>query len=75
MVVEKTCKTNPEMEGCQSLPNTGPVEIILAVVIVAGIIGGGVYYYRTQKVLKKVEGRAKGEGEGNTPEQTPGQQI
>ena len=63
VVVEKTCKTNPEMEGCQELPNTGPVEIVLAAVIVAGIIGGGIYYYRTQKVLKKVEGKAKGEGD------------
>lgn len=52
---EKTCLTNPEMEGCQQLPNTGPVEIIMAIVVVIGIVGGGYYLYRTQKVLKTVE--------------------
>lgn len=58
---EKNCATNPEMEGCQELPNTGPVEIILAIVIIAGIIGGGYYFYRTKKTLKSVEKDAKGD--------------
>lgn len=58
---EKNCKTNPEMEGCQSLPNTGPVEIILAIAIVIGLAGGGFYYYRTHKTLKKVENKVKGD--------------
>ena len=57
---EKTCATNPEMEGCQELPNTGPVEIILAIVIIIGIGGGGYYLYRTQKTLKTVEGSVSG---------------
>ncbi len=57
---EKNCKTNPEMEGCQELPNTGPLEIVLAIVIIAGIGGGGYYLYRTQKTLKTVENSVSG---------------
>lgn len=60
-VVIKNCKTNPEMEGCEELPNTGPLEIVMAVIIVLGITGGGFYVYRTQKALKKALGTAKGE--------------
>ena len=37
------------------LPNTGPVEIILAIVVILGICGGGYYFYRTKKTLKIVE--------------------
>lgn len=62
-VVEKTCKTNPEMEGCKELPNTGPVEIIMAIVIIIGIGTGGYYLYRTQKTLKTVEGDVFGKGD------------
>lgn len=57
---EKNCKTNPEMEGCQELPNTGPIEIVLAIVIIAGIAGGGYYFYRTKKTLTTVENKATG---------------
>ena len=57
---EQNCKTNPEMAGCQELPNTGPVEIILAIVIVLGIGGGGYYLYRTQRTLKTVENSVSG---------------
>ena len=58
---EKNCKTNPEMEGCQELPNTGPLEIIMAIIIIAGIGGGGYYLYRTKKTLKTAESAVKGE--------------
>ncbi len=57
------CATNPEMEGCQSLPDTGPVEIILAIVIVLLIGGGGYYFYRTKKTLKTVEQDVAGKTE------------
>ncbi len=57
---EKNCKTNPEMEGCQELPSTGPLEIVMAAVVVLGICGGGYYLYRTKKTLAKVESKAKG---------------
>jgi uncharacterized repeat protein (TIGR01451 family) len=58
---EKNCKTNPEMEGCQELPSTGPLEIVMAIVVILGIGGGGYYLYRTKKTLNKVESAAKGE--------------
>ncbi len=63
---EKTCKTNPEMEGCQELPVTGPLEIIMAVVVVIGIGGAGYYLYRTQKTLKTVESKTTGKGSSKT---------
>lgn len=71
-VIEKTCITNPEMEGCQELPNTGPVEIIMAIVIVLGIAGGGYYYYRTQKTLKTVKQDVTGDSPAvEKKEETP----
>ena len=48
------------MKGCQEIPNTGPLEIVMAAVIIAGIGGGGYYLYRTKKTLKTVETAAKG---------------
>ena len=74
-----TCETNPNMEGCNNtptptpdtpteLPNTGPVEIVMAIVIVLGILGGGFYFFRTQRTLNRVK---KGVS-GKTPE-TPDQ--
>ncbi len=65
---EKNCKTNPEMEGCQELPSTGPLEIVMAVVVILGIGGGGYYLYRTKKTLAKVESKAKGEEIAKTEE-------
>ena len=59
-VIEKTCKTNPEMEGCQELPSTGPLEIVMAAIIIAGIGGGGYYLYRTRRTLKHVESGISG---------------
>ncbi|MBR2795674.1 DUF11 domain-containing protein [Candidatus Saccharibacteria bacterium] len=57
---EKNCKTNPEMPECQELPNTGPLEIVMAIIIVAGIGFGGYYFYRTRKALKATESSAAG---------------
>ena len=54
-VVVKTCKDDPTMEGCQELPNTGPAEIVMAIIIAVGILGGGIYFVRTQAKLKKLE--------------------
>lgn len=62
---EPTCKTNPEMEGCQQIPSTGPVEITLAIVVILGILGGAAYLYKTRKTLKTVEDAVKGEGDQN----------
>lgn len=62
---EPTCATNPEMEGCQSLPNTGPLEVVLAIIIISLIGGGGYYFYRTRKNLKNVEQGVSGKSEQN----------
>ena len=44
------------------LPNTGPAEIVLAGVIVAGLIVGIFYYINSRRTLKRLENEAKGEG-------------
>ena len=54
------CVTNPELPECQELPNTGPLEIIMAIIIVLGIAGGGYYLYRTKRTLKSVEKNVSG---------------
>lgn len=59
---EKNCKTNPEMAECQKLPETGPVEITIAIVIIIGILGAGFYFYRTKKMLKAANDNAMGKG-------------
>ena len=71
---QKTCATNPEMEGCRELPNTGPVEIIMAIVIVLGIGGGGYYLYRTKRTLKTVEDSVSGKNTDGTPKSDPSSQ-
>lgn len=65
----KDCTTNPEMPECQEMPETGPVEIVMAIVVVLGICGGGYYLYRTRKTLKTTEAVAKGQEEEKKPEQ------
>ncbi len=73
---EKNCKTNPEMEGCGELPNTGPVEIAIAIVIILGIGGGGYYLYRTHRALKTVEDSVSGKDnkpDSSNPTDTPSQ--
>ena len=52
------------MEECKSIPKAGPLEIVMAVIVIAGIGGGGYYLYRTSKTLNKVETTAKGNASG-----------
>ena len=51
-------------EGClpSELPTTGPAEIVLAGVIVAGLIVGIFYYANSRRTLKRLENEAKGDG-------------
>ncbi len=59
------------------LPNTGPVEIVMAAIIIAGIGGGGYYLYRTRKALKTVEGNISHEQtsmEDNSPKDRTGEE-
>ncbi len=62
--VEDAVTVNVEKDGCviddgDNLPdeivNTGPAEIIMAVVIILGIAAGGFYFWRTHRTLKTVE--------------------
>lgn len=62
---EEDCKTNPNLPGCASeLPdeivNTGPIEIIMATIVVLSIIAGSIYLWRTRRTLKKVEDEVSG---------------
>ena len=51
---EPTCKTNPEMEGCEEMPDTGPFEIAMVSMIVCGITGGTIYLILAKRSLKKM---------------------
>lgn len=49
---------DPEIPS--ELPKTGPVEIILAVVVLAAIIAGVAYYVKSRKAVKNVRKKVKG---------------
>lgn len=49
ITVYRACEQTPE-----ELPNTGPGEVIMAILIILVISGGGYYFYRSQKMLRKV---------------------
>lgn len=61
---EPTPDPDPEPEPTpvvpEELPNTGPAEIVLAVIIVIAVVAGGVYWYKSSKEVRKVTKRAKG---------------
>lgn len=44
----------------QELPSTGPAELVLAGIIIAGLIVGIFYYVNSKKTLKKIETEATG---------------
>lgn len=52
---EEDCETNPDLPECKRIPDTGPREIILAIVIALVIGGGAAYFWRTRRTLKTVE--------------------
>ncbi|MBQ2695480.1 DUF11 domain-containing protein [Candidatus Saccharibacteria bacterium] len=47
----------------EEIPNTGPAEIIMAIIVVLGICGGAFYLYRTRRTLKTVENKVSGSTE------------
>ena len=60
---EEDCKKNPSLEGCKVpdvIPETGPVQIALAVIVALGICAGGYYFWRTHRTLKTVESAVSG---------------
>lgn len=50
----------PDPVTPSELPTTGPVEVILALVIVGAIVAGVVYWWRGHNAVKKTSRRAKG---------------
>lgn len=55
IVVKRECAPS-------EIPETGPAEIALLIVIILGIIGGGIYWWHSRKTLKKLV-----EGNGEEP--------
>ena len=53
ITVHRACATTPA-----SLPTTGPGEAILAVIVGMAIAGCGFYFYKSQKMLRRVAGGA-----------------
>lgn len=56
--------SNPETpsdpETPTELPNTGPAEIVLAIVVMLAIVAGAVYWWKTHKNVRKVTKHARG---------------
>ena len=61
ITVKRTCNT-PVTPS--QLPTTGPGEIAMAIAIVLVITGGGFYFYRSRKMLKKMSANGT-DGTGN----------
>lgn len=70
---DPTPTPDPDPELPQEIVNTGPLEIILASLIVIGIGLGGFYLYRTQHTLntvkKEVSGKSEKPEQPSNPEQ------
>ncbi|MBR3131823.1 hypothetical protein IKG33_00185 [Candidatus Saccharibacteria bacterium] len=62
ITVTRSCE--PDTPGTpDELPNTGPLEIIMAIIVIIGIGGAGYYFYRTKKTLKTAENEVTGKDE------------
>lgn len=72
IVIEgKDCTPTPPPETPKEIVKTGPVEIIMAVVIILGIGAGGFYFYRTRRALKTVKNTVTGPEGGAAPMAAP----
>lgn len=61
-------------ETPSELPNTGPLEIVLAIIIIASIGGTGWYFLRARKAVKKANNSIINGNEDNTQNQIEDQQ-
>ena len=86
--IECFCEKYPDDEKCKDtpdtptpptptpdepeLPKTGPGEIALAIVAVVCIATGGIYWYRSQKEVAKIQNNVEGKdaGDGADPNAT-----
>ena len=68
---EEDCRANPSLPGCNipnTIPETGPLQIAMAVVVALGIGAGGFYFWRTHRTLKTVKSAVSGPSDdGITP--------
>lgn len=65
IVIEgKDCTPTPPPETPKEIVKTGPVEIVMAVIIILGIGAGGFYFYRTRRALKTVKNVVTGPESG-----------
>ena len=62
--------TAPEEDRPTEIVNTGPLEIIMAVIIILTIAGIGFYYWYTHRTLKTVKNKVSGKNAQKTPEST-----
>ena len=65
---EEDCNTNPNLPGCdlpKEIVQTGPLQIVMAVLVILGIGAGGFYLYRTRRTLKTVESTVTGTSNSN----------
>ncbi len=60
VTVKKVDGCNTEPDRPTEIVNTGPLEITMAVVIIAAIAGAGGYYWYTHRTLKTVENKISG---------------
>lgn len=70
----ETCATNPNLPGCQEMPDTGPAEIMMAIVIVLGIGGAAFYLIYSRRTLRKVEAIVTGKDDKEKKEDDPSSQ-
>ena len=66
----ENCETNPNLPGCdlpKEIVKTGPLEIVMAVIVVLGICGAAFYLWRTKRTLKTVESAVTGDNNNSTP--------
>ncbi len=58
--VDPTPEKPSEPDMPTELPNTGPAEVALAVIVVIAIVAGIVYWQKTHKAVKRATKKAKG---------------
>ena len=59
-VVPEDPTPDPDPEVPSELPETGPAEIVLAVIIILSLLAGGLYWYRTHHAVQRATKKAKG---------------
>lgn len=67
--VDKECQPGETPTTPTSLPKTGPAEVALAIVAAICLTAGGVYWYRSQKEVARLQKSLHGENADTTTDQ------